>query len=143
MAMSKLLTFTACAALLLQATLSLGDCKSTFECAQQAVEAATDAKASLNFLLPAGAVVPFARNQCPPNWDEYPQAYGRFVRGMDKSIGSNQDPEWKKTSIGDTQRDILRTHVPHSADPQESISRNRDNMMYPDISMNMWVFSFV
>lgn len=38
-------------------------------------------------VLPPGAVVAFDQKECPPGsqWVEYPEAYGRFIRGIDKA----------------------------------------------------------
>ena len=35
--------------------------------------------------VPAGAVMAFNLNSCPSGWSEYTPAYGRFIRGIDKS----------------------------------------------------------
>ncbi len=43
-------------------------------------------------VLPKGAVIPFDRaSGCPDGWSDYAPAYGRFIRGIDKS-GKNIDP---------------------------------------------------
>lgn len=41
--------------------------------------------------VPAGAIMAFASTTCPTGWSEYTAAYGRFLRGIDKS-GTNIDP---------------------------------------------------
>jgi len=57
----------------------------------------------------AGAVVSFSSTQCPSGWEEYVPAYGRFIRGIDKSGGKTdldglrapgtlQDDQFKKHS---------------------------------------------
>ena len=61
------------------------DCTTIKECAQEAVEAALTARSQIDLMIPKGAVVPFAADKCPdPYWEEYPRAYGRFIRGIDK-----------------------------------------------------------
>ena len=59
--------------------------------------------------VPSGAVVSFDLDECPPvGWDEYRQAYGRFVRGIDKS-GDGIDPGGVRTP-GSLQDDEVRSH---------------------------------
>jgi hypothetical protein len=41
--------------------------------------------------IPSGAVVPFNLGNCPAGWTDYTFAYGRFIRGIDKS-GQSIDP---------------------------------------------------
>jgi len=41
---------------------------------------------------PSGSVLAFTTNSCPQGWSEYRPAYGRFIRGLDKS-GQNADPD--------------------------------------------------
>ena len=46
-----------------------------------------------NDLVPRGAVVAFNLDNCPEGWDDFPLAYGRFIRGIDKGakkIGSGR-----------------------------------------------------
>ena len=46
--------------------------------------------------LPKGAVVAFDLAACPSDeWEEYKLAYGRFIRGIDKS-GENIDPQGER-----------------------------------------------
>ncbi len=35
--------------------------------------------------LPARSVVPFELMSCPVGWEEYKEAYGRFIRGIDRT----------------------------------------------------------
>ncbi len=42
-----------------------------------------------------GAIVPFESKECPSGWVEYENAYGRFIRGIDKSQVS-VDPEGQR-----------------------------------------------
>ncbi|MEO0343659.1 MAG: hypothetical protein AAF198_09495 [Pseudomonadota bacterium] len=76
-------------------------------------------------------VVAFASNTCPIGWREYPQAYGRVVRGIDRS-GANIDSEGERQP-GSTQEDALQAHS-HSARYHNSNttgSRPHPNMEFP------------
>lgn len=64
------------------------------------------AKAELQAL--EGAVVSFAR-ECPSGWSEYEPAYGRFVRGVDRSK-KDIDSDGER-NIGNTQEDTLKEHA--------------------------------
>ena len=55
---------------------------------------------------PSGAVIAFDLPGCPAGWTEYAQAYGRFIRGIDKS-GRRTDPDGPR-SAGSTQEDAIR-----------------------------------
>jgi hypothetical protein len=55
---------------------------------------------------PAGAVIAFNLPACPAGWSEYTPAYGRFIRGIDKS-GGNIDPNGQRSS-GNVQEDAIR-----------------------------------
>ncbi|TQI81169.1 hypothetical protein FHU10_3927 [Serratia fonticola] len=54
------------------------------------------------------AVIGFAQNKCPEGWSEYTNAYGRFLRGLDRS-GQHIDPESGR-AIGTVQEDMLKKH---------------------------------
>jgi len=43
-------------------------------------------------LVPTGFVGSFALSTCPTGWSEYTAAYGKFIRGIDKS-GTNIDAD--------------------------------------------------
>ncbi|WP_019606628.1 hypothetical protein [Teredinibacter turnerae] len=58
-------------------------------------------------MLSAGAVIPFNLDICPKGWDEYKPAYGRFIRGIDKS--GKIDPDGKRV-LGSIQEDEVRSH---------------------------------
>ncbi len=58
--------------------------------------------------VPSGAVMAFNLSACPTGWSEYAPAYGRFIRGIDKS-GTNIDPSGQR-SPGDVQADDFKTH---------------------------------
>ncbi|MGR5448148.1 hypothetical protein ACPV47_24985 [Vibrio jasicida] len=59
--------------------------------------------------VPSGAVIPFDLSKCPEGWTEYALAYGRFIRGIDRS-GANIDPDGERT-LGDTQDDAIQVHT--------------------------------
>ena len=46
-------------------------------------------------VMPAGAVIAFNLPACPAGWSEYKPAYGRFIRGIDKS-GNKIDPDGQR-----------------------------------------------
>lgn len=46
-------------------------------------------------VMPAGAVIAFNLSACPAGWSEYKPAYGRFIRGIDKS-GNKIDPDGQR-----------------------------------------------
>ena len=50
-------------------------------------------------------VVPFNSASCPSGWKEYTPAYGRFIRGLDKS--NEIDPKRKLSSL---QEDVIKSH---------------------------------
>jgi hypothetical protein len=63
--------------------------------------------------MPEGAIMAFASTSCPAGWTEYSEAYGRFLRGIDKSgasidlsgqraPGNIQDQDWKGFSQTNT-----------------------------------------
>lgn len=56
--------------------------------------------------IPVGAVMAFDLKVCPPGWSEYKPAYGRFVRGIDRS-GTKEDPEGQRAA-GSLQDDGIR-----------------------------------
>ena len=61
--------------------------------------------------VPRGAVIPFNSTDCPEpdtEWREYKQAYGHFIRGIDKS-GDKLDPDAPRTP-GSFQSDELKAH---------------------------------
>lgn len=66
--------------------------------------------------IPSGAIMPFDLASCPSGWSEWTPAYGRFLRGVDKS-GTNIDPDGQRAT-GNTQGDASADHqhdVPFSA----------------------------
>jgi len=56
-----------------------------------------------------GAVISFDTDHCPAGWEEYKLAYGRFVRGVDRST-SKIDPDGTR-STGSVQEDDLKKHL--------------------------------
>lgn len=59
--------------------------------------------------VPQGVVVAFNKESCPLGWTEYKQAYGRFIRGIDRS-NQGIDPETKTRTIGSLQEDLVGPH---------------------------------
>lgn len=55
-----------------------------------------------------GSVVAFALSSCPNGWQEYKPAYGKFIRGIDKS-GDKIDPDGYRNP-GDPQEDTVGSH---------------------------------
>lgn len=55
--------------------------------------------------VPSGAVIAFNLSSCPSGWSEYAPAYGRFIRGIDKS-GTGIDPDGVRAP-GSTQADMV------------------------------------
>lgn len=53
-----------------------------------------------------GAVIAFNLTACPAGWTDYAPAYGRFIRGVDKS-GQRVDADGQRTP-GNTQEDAIR-----------------------------------
>lgn len=74
--------------------------------------------------IPAGAIMAFSAATCPSGWNEYTPAYGRFLRGIDKSgssidpaglraAGNIQDQDWKGFSMTNTgQNTTAYSHGP-------------------------------
>ncbi len=67
-------------------------------------EIATD----LSNIVPSGMIAPFALDTCPSGWVEYEPAYGRFVRGVDRS-GESRDPDGER-AFGSIQLDLFAEH---------------------------------
>lgn len=65
--------------------------------------------------VPSGAVMAFNLQSCPPGWAEYVEAYGRFVRGIDRS-GNTIDPEGERVA-GHLQDDAFASHKHTSPHP--------------------------
>jgi len=60
-------------------------------------------------IMPSRAVLAFDSNKCPTGWTEYTKAYGRFIRGVDKS-GKAIDSDGLR-SIGSKQGDSVIKHT--------------------------------
>jgi hypothetical protein len=58
--------------------------------------------------VPAGAVIAFELKRCPSGWIEYEPAYGRFIRGIDKT-GTQIDSDGIRAP-GNIQKDQLVSH---------------------------------
>lgn len=61
------------------------------------------------------AVIAFNRESCPDGWSDFVPAYGRFIRGIDKS-GEQIDPEGRRKH-GNFQEDALGQHHHHYGYP--------------------------
>lgn len=59
--------------------------------------------------MPSGAIVAFDLTDCPNGWSEYALAYGRFIRGIDRS-GAKIDPDGERAR-GNVQEDALQSHI--------------------------------
>lgn len=71
-----------------------------------------------------GAVVSFNSSSCPKGWREFKAAYGRFIRGIDKS-GSSVDPDGQRT-VSNIQEDAFQGHL-HSIEPSASKAHGPNN----------------
>ncbi|WP_395375746.1 hypothetical protein [Marinicella sp. W31] len=58
-------------------------------------------------VVPEGAVVAFTK-ECPEGWTPYENAYGRFIRGIDRT-GNNVDPLGER-AFGQIQGDAYQLH---------------------------------
>jgi hypothetical protein len=63
---------------------------------------------ALSKVVPPGAVVAFDSTSCPEGWAPYRPAYGKFIRGIDRS-GRRIDPDGQRAP-GDPQGDAFRRH---------------------------------
>jgi hypothetical protein len=61
----------------------------------------------LDVLMPPGAVVAFNREECPPGWEIYLPARGRFIRGIDPE--GERDPDGVR-ELGSYQADAFQAH---------------------------------
>ncbi len=91
------------------------------------------AEVSEYYYTPPKAVVAFAASSCPVGWSEYEPAYGRFVRGIDRSGKIDPDGELQ---YGDLREDTIRSHA-HLVGPLEggkSVEGNgdKDRINYDD-----------
>jgi hypothetical protein len=68
-----------------------------------------DGKDGLSDIIPKGVVASFALSSCPENWAEYKPAYGRFIRGIDKS-GNRIDPDGLRR-VSEYQDDSFQNHT--------------------------------
>tara|TARA_B100000676_G_C18013165_1_gene807943 strand:- start:812 stop:1540 length:729 start_codon:yes stop_codon:yes gene_type:complete len=79
--------------------------KDTIHELQEKVERLTNL---VNDLAPLQRVVAFASKECPSGWKEYGPAYGRFIRGVDRS-GQKTDPEGERP-FGHIQNENVGSH---------------------------------
>ncbi len=63
-------------------------------------------------IVPKGAIVAFDATACPKGWFEYAPAYGRFLRGIDSSLGGI-DPDGKRrpSSLQNDQFAVVRSRM--------------------------------
>lgn len=80
----------------------------------------------------ASSVTAFARSVCPPGWDEYKPAYGRFIRGIDRVGGT--DVELNR-SFGSLQIDAFQGHSHEFSSPVTLKAHGPDNQ-YPHGYLN-------
>jgi hypothetical protein len=57
---------------------------------------------------PKNSVLAFSSSSCPAGWTEYKPAYGRFIRGIDRS-GKSIDPDANR-EVGTYQSDMFERH---------------------------------
>lgn len=64
---------------------------------------------TVSITIPENAVIAFHDDECPDvGWEEYKPAYGRFIRGLDKSE-THIDPAGLR-GVGSKQEDLLGSH---------------------------------
>jgi hypothetical protein len=83
----KTVIISAATILLAGYALAQDACPSIAACAQDAVEAAENARLSLQVATPKGAVVAFNLETCPAGWTEFIPAQGRMIVG----VGNSED----------------------------------------------------
>lgn len=77
-------------------------CKTTAECAQEAVRIAAQAKRTYESIVPRGAVMAFDLESCPSGWEPFSRAAGRTVIGVGKGQRDQNDKPLTQRSLGDT-----------------------------------------
>ncbi len=70
---------------------------------------------------PQNAVMAFKLDRCPNGWSDYTPAYGRFIRGLDKS-GSRIDPDGQR-QLDSLQPDMIKKHAHSVGFTRESDGR--------------------
>jgi hypothetical protein len=68
----------------------------------------SDGSDGISDIIPKGAIVSFNLSECPSSWAAYIPAYGKFIRGIDKS-GQKIDPDGER-ALGNSQSDIFGSH---------------------------------
>ena len=86
--------------------------------------------------IPDNAVLSFMIEDCPPGWDDYEPAYGRFVRGIDKSK-SKIDPSGQRDP-GNLQDSSFESHY-HTLNKPVRVHRNHGVNTYDDANPGNWV----
>jgi len=66
-------------------------------------------------IIPSASIMAFDLSECPNGWRAYKEAYGRFLRGIDKS-NSGVDPEGKRSpsTLQDDQFAAHSHNIPHN-----------------------------
>ena len=76
-----------------------GGCGSVANCAQMAVQAAQNAQIVASQAIPKGMIAAF-NGGCPPGWDEFADAKGRFLYGGDAgTVGQKLGSPTAKLSV--------------------------------------------
>ena len=80
--------------------------------------------------IPKDVVLAFDDDRCPQGWEEYKQAYGKFIRGVDKS-GKLIDPDGQRhpgTPQGDSYEKHTHTaHLQVGAEPPKGAGGARSS----------------
>ncbi len=129
--MKKLISIIVSLQSLLLSDAALAACSTTVECAQEAVELATQMKAQLKIHVPSGAVMAFDLNACPTGWTEFAPAYGRFIRGIDRS-NTSIDPDGERAP-GSIQDEALKSHA-HSYRDRHGFANGHGDRIHAGIS---------
>ena len=96
--------------MLLSSYVQSKECGKVHECVQSAAESAATAVSISKTLVPKGAVMAFALDDCPDKWSIYPEARGVFIRGIDPTGGTEKDPDGKRNH-GHYQSDSFMEHA--------------------------------
>lgn len=86
--------------------------------------------------IPPGAVVAFELEVCPIGWEEYEKAYGRFIRGIDKS-GEKVDPTGQRRP-GTSQEDDFKSHNHTITSQKPLVHRNHGGGACEDLDPGGW-----
>ncbi|MFL3651128.1 MAG: hypothetical protein ACI6PR_07915 [Pseudoalteromonas sp.] len=75
---------------------------------QNIEEQIADLEYELKILSPQTVIIAVASDSCPDGWTDYENAYGRFLRGIDKS-NKKIDPDGRRNH-GTLQEDLVKKH---------------------------------